>query len=52
MTVTITLALPVYLVLLAGANRSQTINLIEKNYGWPHKVSLVKSIHRTKVKLT
>lgn len=34
------LALPVYLVLPAGANRSQTIDLIEENNWWPHQVSL------------
>lgn len=46
MRVTTTLALPVYLVLPAGANRSQTINLIKENNGWPHQVSLIKSKHK------
>lgn len=46
--VTLRLVLPVYLVLPAGANRSQTINLIKENNGWPHQVSLIKSKHRTK----
>lgn len=50
MRVTTTLALPVYLVLPAGANRSQTINLIEENNGWPHQISLIKNIHKTKTK--
>lgn len=46
--VTIRWVLPVYLVLPAGANRSQTINLIKENNGWPHQVSLIKSKHSKK----
>ena len=39
-----------YLVLPAGTNRSQTINFIKENNGWPHQVSLIKSIRKMIVK--
>lgn len=48
MKVTTTLALPVYLILSAGANRSQTIDLIKENNGWPHQVSLIENKHKKK----
>lgn len=47
MKVTTTLALPVYLILSAGANRSQPIDLIKENNGWPHQVSLIENKHKT-----
>ena len=47
MKVTTTQALPVYLILSAGANRSQTIDLIKENDGWPHQVSLIENKHET-----